>query len=110
MKTICTHTYPAAPTCSRSSIVDFIRRYNRWRRGDESLTMESPKAIGDALDAVCDIVERLDCERDSLKEVISSMQNEILTLREASVSYLSLDPQNAEASRARTTSTTEPTP
>ena len=72
--------------------------------------MESPKAIGDALDAVCDIVERLDCERDSLKEVISSMQNEILTLREASASYLSLDPQNAEASRARTTSTTEPTP
>ena len=57
MKTICTHTYPAAPTCSRSSIVDFIRRYNRWRRGDESLTMESPKAIGDALDAVCDTLD-----------------------------------------------------
>jgi hypothetical protein len=46
--------------------------------------MENPKAISEALDAICDIVERLDCERDSLKEVISSMQNEILTLRKAS--------------------------
>ena len=41
-------------------MVDFIRRYNRWRRGDESLTMESPKSIGEALDAVCDRVETLE--------------------------------------------------
>ena len=45
--------------------------------------MENPKAIGEALDSICDIVERLDRERDSLKEVIGSMQNEILTLRDA---------------------------
>lgn len=45
---------------SSSSIVDFIRRYNRWRRGDQSLTMESPKAIGEALDAVCDRIETLE--------------------------------------------------
>jgi hypothetical protein len=64
--------------------VALVRRHNRWRRGDESIKMENPKAISEALDAICDIVERLDCERDSLKEVISSMQNEILTLRKAS--------------------------
>jgi len=44
--------------------------------------MERPKVIGEALDAICDIAERLDCERDSMKEVISSMQNELLTLRD----------------------------
>lgn len=47
-----------ATPCSPSSIVEFIRRYNRWRRGDESLTMESPKAIGDALDAVCSTLDQ----------------------------------------------------
>ena len=50
----------AAVPCSPSSIVEFVRRYNRWRRGDESLTMESPEAIGEALDAVCDRIETLE--------------------------------------------------
>lgn len=50
----------AAPTCSPSSIVALVRRYNRWRRGDESLEMENPKAIGEALDAICDRVETLE--------------------------------------------------
>ena len=54
-------------SCSSASIVDLIRRYNRWRRGDESLTMESQKAIGEALDAVCDRIETLERWVDSWK-------------------------------------------
>ena len=41
----------------------FVRRYQRWRRGDEqygeSIEMPHPKMIGEALDALCDEVERL---------------------------------------------------
>ena len=66
-----------ATPCSPSSIVDFIRRHNRWRRGDESLAMEDPKAIGNALEAICDRVEELEdkyrmhhAEAEKLTEVI----------------------------------------
>ena len=69
--------------------VEFVRRYNRWRRGDESLEMESPKAIGEALDAVCDRVEMLErwleegkrngarCaeERDRLQDAVRSYRD-----------------------------------
>lgn len=39
------------------SPVQIIRRHNKWRRSDESLAMESPKAIGEALDSVCDAMD-----------------------------------------------------
>ncbi len=61
--------------CSPSSIVEFIRRYNRWRRGDESLTMESPKAIGDALDATDGIAERLERQRDIAVAELRRIEN-----------------------------------
>jgi len=48
------------------SCVEFLRRYNRWRRGDETLAMEDPKAIGNALDAICDLVETLQRERNAM--------------------------------------------
>ncbi len=56
-------TLPCTPS-DAFKMVEFIRRYNRWRRGDESLEMESPKAIGDALDAVCSFIETLEREQD----------------------------------------------
>jgi hypothetical protein len=52
-------------TCSADWIVDFIRR---WRRGDESLAMESQMAISDALDAVCETVERQEREINDMLE------------------------------------------
>jgi hypothetical protein len=57
----------ALTACSPSSIVALVRRYNRWRKGDDTLEMENPKAIGEALDAICDITENLERERNALK-------------------------------------------
>ena len=37
--------------------IAFIRRYNRWRRGDESIKQPSPRDIGMALDLLCDAAE-----------------------------------------------------
>ena len=48
-----------AAACSPSSVVSLVRRYNRWRKGDDDLEMENPKQIGEALDAICDLVEKL---------------------------------------------------
>jgi hypothetical protein len=39
--------------------VAFLREYNEWRRGDESLDMPCSRAIGVALDTVCDGIEKL---------------------------------------------------
>jgi len=55
-----------ATDCSPYSCVEFLRRYNRWRRGGETLAMEDPKAIGNALDAICDLVETLQRERNAM--------------------------------------------
>ena len=40
-----------------NQLVEFLRRYNRWRRGDESLIMEDPAMIGNALDMACETIE-----------------------------------------------------
>ena len=42
------------------ALVSEVRRYNAWRRGDESQEMPEPKRIGEALDALCDRVEELE--------------------------------------------------
>ena len=62
-------------TLEPAEIVHFLRRFNRWRRGDESLTMEDPKAIGETLDAACDVI-------DDYAEEIHFLQNKWKYARE----------------------------
>lgn len=38
--------------------IAFLRRYNAWRRGDETIEQPDPKTIGEALEAVCDALEK----------------------------------------------------
>lgn len=78
-----------AAACSPSSVVSLVRRYNRWRKGDDDLEMENPKQIGEALDAICDLVEKLQrhvedgkrngqrCaeERDRLQDAVRAFRN-----------------------------------
>lgn len=42
-----------------AAVADFIRRYNRWRRGDDTLEMPDPRLIGEALDRAADIASEV---------------------------------------------------
>lgn len=37
--------------------VQFLRLYNRWRRGDPSLEQPCPRVLGEMIDAACDEIE-----------------------------------------------------
>jgi hypothetical protein len=73
----------SAPPCSPSSIVALVRRYNRWRKGDDTLEMENPKQIGDALDAICGIAKKLERQRDDARGLL----REALAMAEAWEDY-----------------------
>jgi hypothetical protein len=48
-----------------SQTVNFLRTFNRWRRGDETLEQPCPRVVGEMIDAACDQIERLERERDN---------------------------------------------
>ena len=48
--------------------IAFVRRYNAWRRGDDS-EQPQPYQIGKALDALCDHAERLEREQADLDTI-----------------------------------------
>ena len=64
-----------------NQLVEFIRRYNRWRRGDESLTMENPAMIGNALDAASDTIENQERMIQLLKVQLTVALDEIARIR-----------------------------
>ena len=77
--------------------VNFLRTFNRWRRGDEALSQPCPRVIGQMLDDACDEIERLERERDADRRTIE-------LLREARDGYkrmagVSPDWQTAESVR-----------
>jgi cell division septum initiation protein DivIVA len=51
-----------------SEIAAKLREYNRWRRGDEEIAQPDPGEIGRLLDAVCEMVEQLERERDMAED------------------------------------------
>ena len=53
-----------------SATVQFLRTFNRWRRGDTSLEQPSPRVIGQMIDAICDKVETLTRERDEARAML----------------------------------------
>jgi chromosome segregation ATPase len=44
------------------TLATFLRHYNAWRRGDESLEQPHPKALGELLDESADRLEQLERE------------------------------------------------
>jgi hypothetical protein len=50
-----------------SETVQFLRTFNRWRRGDENLEQPCPRVVGEMIDAVCDEIEALKQERDEAR-------------------------------------------
>ena len=64
-----------------NQLVEFLRRHNRWRRGDESLTMEDPAMIGNALDMACDTIESQERMIERLKIQLTAALDEIVRIR-----------------------------
>ena len=56
--------------------VNFLRTFNRWRRGDTSLEQPSPRVIGQMLDEACDQIERLQSEVESLRDTLCQLKCE----------------------------------
>lgn len=48
--------------------VETLRRYNRWRRGQDCEEMQDPRVVGDAIDAACDKIDRLRAELTELRK------------------------------------------
>lgn len=80
------------PGMNTQETIEFVRNFNRWRRGDESLDMPNPQRVGEALDDLCDLAEKLERERNELlrdvhqpelcNEKIMGLERERDTLRE----------------------------
>jgi len=52
--------------------VNFLRTFNRWRRGDESLEQPAPRVIGHMIDDACDQIERMEREIEGLRDALCS--------------------------------------
>jgi hypothetical protein len=63
------------PETESSSIIAKLREYNLWRRGSEQLAQPDSTEIGLCLDAVCEIAERLERERDEAREALADWEN-----------------------------------
>jgi hypothetical protein len=50
--------------------VNFLRTFNRWRRGDQTLEQPCPRAVGTMIDAACDQIERMEREIDGLRDAL----------------------------------------
>jgi len=50
--------------------IENLRKYNLWRRGDESIKQPDPKDIGIWIDEICEIARKLERERDEARQQI----------------------------------------
>lgn len=56
-----------------SNTIENLRKYNLWRRGDESIKQPDPKDIGIWIDEICEIAEKLERERDEAREALREL-------------------------------------
>jgi hypothetical protein len=42
-----------------SQTVNFLRTFNRWRRGDETIQQPCPRVVGQMIDRACEEIEQL---------------------------------------------------
>ena len=86
--------------------VETLRRYNRWRRGQDCEEMQDPRVVGDAIDAACDKIDRLRAELaverkrvSSYRTLVSSLESQISRHRanasEAAGAIRTLDSERA---------------
>ena len=63
-----------------AEIITFLRAFNRWRRGDEDLEQPDARKAGEAIDAACAHIERLEQELREARRIANEMSesNEVL--------------------------------
>ena len=49
-----------------AEVSTFLRAFNEWRRGDEDIPQFDPLAVGEAIDAAVEMIERMDGALESL--------------------------------------------
>lgn len=49
--------------------LELLKKHNRWRRGDDSLKMADPRAIGLAIDVACRVLaEHIEHEKEKTND------------------------------------------
>lgn len=49
--------------------LELLQRHNRWRRGDDSVEMAAPRALGLAIDVACRaLVEHIEHEKEKTND------------------------------------------
>ena len=49
-----------------AEVAAILRQFNEWRRGDEDIPQPDPCEVGEAIDAVVEMIERMDGALESL--------------------------------------------
>lgn len=63
-----------------AELIDNLSYYNAWRRGEHD-DMPAPEDVGMWLDAACDELEKLQGERDDLRQALSMVQGQLDSFR-----------------------------
>lgn len=55
--------------------LELLQQHNRWRRGDDSVEMASPRALGLAIDVACRaLAEHIEHEKEKTKDSTNRTQ------------------------------------
>ena len=57
--------------------IQTLKRFNAWRRGDDVIEQPNPKAVGQAIDAVIELLATLQRERDVWKHEAQLLRDEL---------------------------------
>jgi hypothetical protein len=69
-----------------SETITFLREFNRWRRGDDSIPQPNADKVGTATDAACTYMEDMRYYREMAEELLEKNAKqavEIVRLKEA---------------------------
>jgi len=70
-----------------NNTIENLKKYNLWRRGDESIEQPDPKDIGIWIDEICEIAEKLERERDEVRAELS-LKCQSVTIASGTISDL----------------------
>jgi hypothetical protein len=61
---------------STAEIITFLRAFNRWRRGDDSIPQPQPGVAGQMIDAACEHIERLEQELHKARNCVFRLRKQ----------------------------------